>query len=58
MDLCEVLGKRAVDWHRWLELGEEAPADSIYFITHILRGHMTHIVDTTTDTTSLTVGRH
>jgi hypothetical protein len=33
MELCEVLGKRAMDEHRLLELVEEAPADSIYFIT-------------------------
>jgi hypothetical protein len=29
MDLSEVLGKRAVDEHRLLELVGEAPADSI-----------------------------
>lgn len=30
MELREVLGKRAMDEHRLLELIEEAPADSIY----------------------------
>lgn len=34
MELCEVLGKRAMDEHRLLELIEEAPADSIYYHTH------------------------
>jgi hypothetical protein len=34
MELCEVLGKRAIDEHRLLELIEEAPADSIYYHTH------------------------
>ena len=34
MELCEVLGKRAIDEHRLLELIEEDPADSIYYHTH------------------------
>jgi hypothetical protein len=34
MELREVLGKRAVDEHRLLELIEEAPADSIYYHTY------------------------
>lgn len=34
MELREVLGKRAMDEHRWLELIEEVPADSIYYHTH------------------------
>jgi hypothetical protein len=34
MELREVLGKRAMDEHRLLELIEEAPADSIYYHTH------------------------
>jgi hypothetical protein len=34
MELREVLGKRALDEHRLLELVEEAPADSIYYHTH------------------------
>lgn len=34
MELREVLGKRATDEHRLLELIEEAPADSIYYHTH------------------------
>ena len=32
MELREVLGKRAMDEHRLLELIEEVPADSIYTI--------------------------
>jgi hypothetical protein len=31
MELREVLGKRANDEHRLLELIEEVPADSIYY---------------------------
>lgn len=34
MELREVLGKRAMDEHRLLELIEEVPADSIYYHTH------------------------
>jgi len=34
MQLREVLGKRAMDEHRLLELIEEVPADSIYSHTH------------------------
>jgi hypothetical protein len=34
MELREVLGKRATDEHRLLELIEEVPADSIYYHTH------------------------
>jgi hypothetical protein len=34
MDLCEVLGKRAMNEHRLLELIEEAPVDSIYLLPH------------------------
>jgi hypothetical protein len=34
IELREVLGKRAMDEHRLLELIEEAPADSIYYHTH------------------------
>jgi hypothetical protein len=34
MELREVLGKRAMDEHRLLELIEEAPADCIYYHTH------------------------
>jgi len=33
MELREVLGKRAMDEHRLLELIEEVPADSIYYHT-------------------------
>ena len=34
IELREVLGKRAMDEHRLLELIEEVPADSIYYHTH------------------------
>lgn len=34
MELREVLGKRAMDEYRLLELIEEVPADSIYYHTH------------------------
>ena len=34
IELREVLGKRAMDEHRLLELIEEAPPDSIYYHTH------------------------
>lgn len=34
MELREVLGKRAMDEHRLLELIEEVPLDSIYYHTH------------------------
>lgn len=34
MELREVLGKRAMDEHRLLELIEEVPADSLYYHTH------------------------
>ena len=34
MELDEVLGKRAMNEHRLLELIEEAPADSIYLLPH------------------------
>jgi len=34
MELREVLGKRAMDEQRLLEIVEEAPADSIYYHTH------------------------
>ena len=34
MELREVLGKRAMDEHRLLELIEEVPADSIYYHTY------------------------
>ena len=34
MELREVLGKRAMDEHRLLELIEEVPTDSIYYHTH------------------------
>jgi len=34
MELREVLGKRAMDEQRLLEIIEEAPADSIYYHTH------------------------
>jgi len=34
MELRKVLGKRAMDEHRLLELIEEVPADSIYYHTH------------------------
>jgi hypothetical protein len=34
MELREVLGKRAMDVHRLLEVIEEVPADNIYYHTH------------------------
>lgn len=34
MELREILGKRAIDVQRMLEIIEEAPADSIYYHTH------------------------
>ncbi|MGQ0809865.1 MAG: DUF5752 family protein [Nitrospiraceae bacterium] len=34
MELREILGKRAMDEQRLLEIIEEAPADSIYYHTH------------------------
>src|SRR5438046_10084733 len=34
MELREILGKRAMDESRLLEIIEEAPADSIYYHTH------------------------
>lgn len=34
MELREILGKRAIDVQRLLELIEEVPADSIYYHTH------------------------
>src|SRR5262245_58302631 len=34
MELRDVLGKRAMDEHRLLELIEEVPVDSIYYHTH------------------------
>src|SRR5437867_6720569 len=34
IELREVLGKRAMDEHRLLEIIEEVPADSIYYHTH------------------------
>ena len=40
MELREVLGKRAMDEHRLLELIEEVPADSIYY--HTYSYYLTH----------------
>jgi hypothetical protein len=34
IDLCQVLGKGAVDAHRLLELVEEAQVDSMYLLPH------------------------